>query len=56
MKHKNEKIVDCELKCKATAAALNSISDDLLKEDGDLKGLLKDKEENELEDKSKPVD
>jgi hypothetical protein len=55
MKHKCEEKVDCELKCKATAAALNSISDDLLKEDRDLKGLLKDKENNELENKSKPV-
>ena len=56
MKHKCEEKVDCELKCKATAAVLDSVSDDFLKKDKDLKGILKDKENNELENKSKPVD
>jgi hypothetical protein len=55
MKHKNEKQLDCELNCKATANLRNSILDDLTKKDKDLLALLKDEKTDELEDNPKPV-
>jgi len=55
MKEKNKKEVECELRCKSTAGLRESIIDDLGKEDADLLDILKDKKQNELEDKSKPI-
>ncbi len=56
MKYKRDNKVECELSCKATASLTNSVIKDLSKKDKDLLDLLKDDEQNELEDKPKPVD
>jgi hypothetical protein len=42
--------VESQLHCKATAELANSIVDDMLKEDGNLKELLDDKTTNDKEE------
>ena len=55
MKEKITNELQCDLQCKCSAGLRESIIDDLGKEDADLLDILKDKKQNELEDKSKPI-
>lgn len=56
MKETNEKQLECELQCRATAYLSESLVNDLFKEDSCLSELIKDIKDDGTQSSPKPID